>query len=85
MRRAVVDVLVQNKVWFDGESAFKPHVTLVRDAELPPDLVFTPMTWLANQIVLVQSITHPEGPEYRILASRNLEDASAAPTCDIDE
>jgi 2'-5' RNA ligase len=83
MRRALVDALVKDNVWFDGESSFKPHVTLARDAELPPDLVFTPITWQATEIVLVQSITHAEGPEYRILASRNLEDAS--PACDLAE
>lgn len=83
MRRTLVDALARDKVWFDGESAFKPHVTLARDAELPPDLVFTPITWRATEVVLVQSITRAEGPEYRILTSRNLEDAS--PVCDLAE
>jgi len=74
MQRALVQALIREEVWFDGESNFKPHVTLARDASLPPDLVFTPITWRAKQIVLVQSITNPEGPTYRLFASRTLAD-----------
>jgi 2'-5' RNA ligase len=35
---------------------FNPHITLARDAEKPPHTVLaTPIAWLANRIVLVES------------------------------
>jgi 2'-5' RNA ligase len=74
LRHALIDALMKEGVWFDGASAFKPHVTLARDANLPPDLVFAPVVWRANHVVLVQSVTKPEGPAYQILASRMLDE-----------
>jgi 2'-5' RNA ligase len=64
--------------WRD-EREYKPHVTLVRDAAAPQDLVFTPIAWRARQVALVQSQTHAEGPRYRILASRWLDQEVRVP------
>jgi 2'-5' RNA ligase len=73
LRQSLVENLAGRSIGFDSEGKFKPHVTLARDAPPPLDIVFEPIRWQANQLVLVQSITRPEGPEYRILASRLLQ------------
>lgn len=64
----------QHGISFDNQHEFKPHITLARDASLPPDIVFTPIVWRANQIVLVQSTTKTEGANYQVLASRSLDE-----------
>lgn len=79
LRHALVEMLAKEGVWFDGEATFKPHVTLARDAQLPPDLVFTPIEWKADRVVLIQSVTRAEGPEYRVLAEQALDSAEPDP------
>jgi RNA 2',3'-cyclic 3'-phosphodiesterase len=74
LQRNLEQALARHDVVFDHAARFKPHITLVRDALLPPDIVFTPITWHANQVTLVQSVTRPEGSTYTILASRSLEE-----------
>lgn len=73
LQQQLAQVLTEHGVSFDGKGKFKPHVTLARDAPPPLDIVFEPIRWQANQAVLVQSVTRPSGPEYRVLASRSLE------------
>lgn len=74
VQRTLAQALAQQNVSFDNRPDFKPHITLVRDAAPPPDIVFTPITWRANQAVLVQSLTQPNGSGYRVLASRSLDE-----------
>lgn len=69
----LVQALTDRKVAFNGQHAYKPHVTLARDAALPPDLAFEPIAWRATEAALVQSTTTAEGSIYRILASRSLD------------
>jgi RNA 2',3'-cyclic 3'-phosphodiesterase len=69
----LVQELVNRKVSFKDQHNYKPHVTLARDASLPPDLTFDPIVWNARQVALVQSTTTAEGSIYRILASRSLD------------
>ena len=62
--------LRQCGIGHDKESAFRPHVTLARNAGSalagpPPDLL-----WQAPQLALVQSTTTPRGPIYQVLALR---------------
>ena len=71
--------LAESGIVFTPPSSFKAHVTLVRDASLPADMVFDPITWHADEVALVQSITGPGGSEYRVLASRTLTDAVRVP------
>jgi 2'-5' RNA ligase len=66
--------LRQNNVEFDSRSAFRPHVTLARDATQPEDLPFEPVIWQADQVALVQSVTQPEGVLYSVIASRSLKE-----------
>lgn len=73
LHRALMQALLERKVAFNGQHDYKPHVTLARDASLPPDLAFDPIVWQANRAALVQSTTAAEGSIYRILASRALD------------
>ncbi|WP_157814694.1 RNA 2',3'-cyclic phosphodiesterase [Janthinobacterium sp. 64] len=49
---------------------FTPHVTLARQAPPPTDQDFAPIAWLADELVLVESLK--SSGDYRILASRKL-------------
>ena len=73
MQADMVQALVERKVEFNGQHSYKPHVTLARDATLPPDLTFDPIVWRATEVALVQSTTTMEGSIYQILASRSIE------------
>lgn len=70
---ALVRELRDCKVEFNDQHGYKPHVTLARDAALPPDLVFDPIIWNVAQVALVQSTTTAEGSIYTILASRAID------------
>jgi 2'-5' RNA ligase len=72
LQRSLVSALEENGIHFDNHSHFKPHVTLARDAAPPSDMVFEPIQWRAEQVVLVQSVTASEGPAYHVLDSRSL-------------
>jgi 2'-5' RNA ligase len=74
LQRALTACLREEKTGFDDRSRFLPHVTLARDAALPPDMVFDPIVWHATDVALVQSITQAGGPIYRVLARRSLEE-----------
>jgi 2'-5' RNA ligase len=74
LQSTLAQALLQQDVSFDNRSAFKPHVTVARDATAPPDMVFAPISWQANQVALVQSKAQPDGVSYRVLASRLLDD-----------
>lgn len=58
----------------DSKQTFKPHITLARDAELPPDIAFAPIPWRCDHVALVQSVTKPEGASYEVIASRSLDE-----------
>lgn len=74
LRKELADALARHGVAFDDRSRFKPHITLARDADMPSDMVFTPITWHADQLVLVQSTTHATGSRYEVLARRSLQE-----------
>jgi 2'-5' RNA ligase len=74
LQSELAQALLRRNVSFDSRAAFKPHVTLARDATPPADMVFAPITWQANQVALVQSKTQPDGVSYRVLASRSLDE-----------
>ena len=51
-----------------SQKRFVPHVTVFRKARHPLEAdEFEPIEWLIDRHALVESITHPEGPEYRVL------------------
>jgi RNA 2',3'-cyclic 3'-phosphodiesterase len=79
LQQELKNALRQHEISSRDEHAFKPHITLARDATLPPDIIFTPIKWRANQVALVQSITQAEGVNYHVLASRSLDEACRVP------
>lgn len=51
-----------------------PHITLMRKvADAPQQPLVRPFTWRAESFSLMQSITHPNGVEYRELARWSLD------------
>jgi 2'-5' RNA ligase len=53
---------------------YKPHVTLVRNADCRPDGPLTrPVRWPAREFVLVESLLCPEGAQYLRLGSYPLD------------
>jgi RNA 2',3'-cyclic 3'-phosphodiesterase len=62
--------LIRNGVNFDQRAEFKPHATLARDADAPPDFAFEPIVWHVERIALVQSVTQPGGVHYEILSKQ---------------
>lgn len=66
--QALTQSLLAQGIAFDAHADFKPHVTLARDADVPPDLSFEPITWHANRIALVHSVMQQDGVRYRIVA-----------------
>lgn len=79
LHRNLVQSLAREKISFDAQSSFKPHVTLARNASPPPDMIFTPITWKADQVALVQSDMQRDGVIYRVLASRSLDADARTP------
>ena len=68
LERSLMQELMRHDIAFDRRTEFKPHVTLARDADAPPDLPFEPIVWRADKIALVQSVMQPGGVHYEVLA-----------------
>ena len=50
------------------QKRFVPHITVFRKARHPLELEsFQPIEWSIDRYALVESVTHTEGPEYRVL------------------
>lgn len=62
--------LTRCQIPFHQHPEFKPHITLARNADAPGELPFTPITWHANHIALIESMSAVEGAKYKVLASR---------------
>ncbi|SNS38085.1 2'-5' RNA ligase [Noviherbaspirillum humi] len=73
LQRELARLLKEQGIACDDKGKFKPHVTLARDAAPPPDTFFTPFTWEANRVALVQSLTKAGGPVYTVLAERAID------------
>jgi 2'-5' RNA ligase len=69
LQRWLIGELTEHHIAVDAKSAFRPHVTLARDAPVPDDLPFEPIHWHVSQACLVASSTEPAGVRYRIIAS----------------
>lgn len=74
LARRLQDRLITNGFtpdWSVGSSKtrrFRPHVTLVRKVQRPPNLMeMQPVTWGFTDFVLVDSKTLPEGSVYTVL------------------
>ena len=50
------------------QRAFVPHVTIMRKSRaLREEIECTPITWQVDDFCLVQSLTHQQGVEYRVV------------------
>jgi 2'-5' RNA ligase len=72
LQRNLMESLAQHNIAFNGQSEFRPHITLARDAPQPEDLPFPPIAWQAGQVALVESVNQPASVSYRVLASHPL-------------
>lgn len=70
LQRELSAALRQCGIGHDRESAFRPHVTLARNAPAAPRGKEPDIAWHAPQLALVQSTTTPRGPIYEVLAQR---------------
>ena len=70
LHAALNRLLESHGIVFDRRTAFKPHLTLARDAPSPPDMPITPIHWPAGQVALVQSRNENGALRYRVLAAR---------------
>jgi RNA 2',3'-cyclic 3'-phosphodiesterase len=46
---------------------FCPHVTLARHVYDKPEVDFKPIVWQADSYCLVESVTQPQGPYYKVI------------------
>ena len=65
--------------WKEDGRAYRPHITLARDASAPLDMVFAPIIWHAREVTLVMSEPRGDGTRYRIIASRRLDETLRVP------
>lgn len=70
LQRELSAAVMQCGIGHDRESAFRPHVTLARNAPAAPRGREPEIVWQAPQLALVQSTTTPRGPIYQVLAQR---------------
>lgn len=70
LQQALCVALEQGGIAFDHRNAFKPHITLARDAAAPELAEIEPIVWRARQVSLVHSTMEPAGISYRVLTSR---------------
>jgi len=71
LQRHLMNELANRNIPADTRSAFKPHVTLARDASVPDELPFEPIQWHADHVCLVAS-SNEQGVHYRLLASHRV-------------
>jgi RNA 2',3'-cyclic 3'-phosphodiesterase len=82
VRGRLIASLAESGVECVDRNGYRPHVTLARDASLPPDPVFAPIRWHARQLALVQSRTGAEGARYEVLALRAMNESVRTPEPD---
>ena len=70
LHEALMAELGQCGIGHDKASAFRPHITLMRNAVCEGGTVDEPFIWHAPQLALVHSVTAPGGPIYTVLAQR---------------
>ena len=76
LKRLQTDLTAQlsgHHVQFESRAVFRPHITLVRDADDPGAMDFPPIVWHAKQVTLMQSLVQDDGLHYQVLASHWLQ------------
>ena len=60
LRQRLRTEVLRSGLHVDGRTSFKPHVTVVRDADRPlPERKFPPILWRVDRIVLVRTMFEP--------------------------
>lgn len=68
----VNDVSIECGITLDGQP-FRPHITLARKTIIPlKENQISPVNWQVRNFVLVESVTHQTGAEYRVRRSWSL-------------
>jgi len=62
--------LTRKGIESDNQRAYKPHITLARDAEAPSVTNIDPFEWRADRVVLARSPLPEERPWYQVLAEK---------------
>ena len=77
---ALIDLVEQTETCVQAclegyqQKRFVPHITVFRKARHPLEVDdFHPIEWHIDRYALVESVTHPEGPEYTVLKEWLLE------------
>ena len=70
LHESLMEALKQCGIGHDKASAFRPHITLLRNAVCDGGPVDQPIIWHAPRLALVRSTTMPGGPIYKVLAQR---------------
>jgi len=70
LREALLGELGQCGIGHDKASAFRPHISLHRNAVCESGAAAESFSWHAPELALVHSITMPGGPVYKVLAQR---------------
>lgn len=70
LHQALLDALKECGIGHDKASAFRPHISLQRNALCDSSAAGEPFSWQAPPLALVHSTTTPGGPIYRVLALR---------------
>jgi 2'-5' RNA ligase len=76
LQAALGKALVESGIDFD-QRAFKPHITLARNAAAPEDRAFNSIDWQANEVALVHSLQVEGVLTYRVLAAQRLDSDSS--------
>jgi len=73
-RQELIKQLNLRNISFDNKNSFTPHATLARNASPIGDIVFAPIAWKANELVLAASLppSSTSSPSYKVIASRRL-------------
>jgi 2'-5' RNA ligase len=80
LHEALMAALKDSGIGHDKASAFRPHISLLRNATCESAALAEPFSWHAPQLALVQSTTTPAGPIYKVLAQRAPGQESPIPT-----
>ncbi|MBT8128648.1 MAG: RNA 2',3'-cyclic phosphodiesterase [Gammaproteobacteria bacterium] len=65
---AQTQACIQSCIEGYDQKRFVPHITVFRKARHPLEVDdFDPIEWHIDRFALVESVTHPQGPEYTVL------------------
>ena len=70
LQKTLAQELTRKGIAADTHRAYKPHVTLARDAAPPDAFDFEPFEWHADRVVLARSPLPEERPWYQVLGEK---------------